>query len=289
VKAVECVKLGMADYVLKDRLARLPMAVRRAVYEWRLRHEREQAQEALRRSEASYRSLVKRSQYGIFRARLEDCRFLEVNRALVQMLGYRSEADLLESDPAAEVYLDGGAILEKIRDRAHHGRPWSTEIAWRRKGGSLITVELTGGAVADHQGEPCLELIANDITARKLAEARIRQLNRLYAVSTHVSQAVVRFRSVTELLQEVYRIMVEEGHFRMAWVALTDTENTGGQARRAVGRGWGLPVADSSLGSRRCGGPGSRRERHQAGRASRLQEYPERSGIRALARGSRTV
>ena len=38
--AVECLKEGVADYVLKDRLARLPMAVRRALDERRLREER---------------------------------------------------------------------------------------------------------------------------------------------------------------------------------------------------------------------------------------------------------
>jgi signal transduction histidine kinase len=49
VKAVECLKLGAADYVLKDRLARLPSAVRTALKEKLLRDERKQAQEELAR------------------------------------------------------------------------------------------------------------------------------------------------------------------------------------------------------------------------------------------------
>jgi light-regulated signal transduction histidine kinase (bacteriophytochrome) len=48
--AVECIKQGAADYVLKDRLARLPESVRRALREKRLREEHQQAQEALARS-----------------------------------------------------------------------------------------------------------------------------------------------------------------------------------------------------------------------------------------------
>jgi signal transduction histidine kinase len=47
VKAVECLKQGAADYVLKDRLARLPAAVHAALKEKRLRDERTQAQEEL--------------------------------------------------------------------------------------------------------------------------------------------------------------------------------------------------------------------------------------------------
>jgi signal transduction histidine kinase len=50
LKAVECIKQGAADYVLKDQLARLPESVRRALREKRLREEHRQAQEELARS-----------------------------------------------------------------------------------------------------------------------------------------------------------------------------------------------------------------------------------------------
>jgi signal transduction histidine kinase len=45
--AVECVKQGAMDYVLKDHLARLPISVRRALEDVRLRQERARAQEEL--------------------------------------------------------------------------------------------------------------------------------------------------------------------------------------------------------------------------------------------------
>jgi signal transduction histidine kinase len=48
--AVECIKQGAADYVLKDHLARLPEAVRRAMRERKLREDHRQAQEELARS-----------------------------------------------------------------------------------------------------------------------------------------------------------------------------------------------------------------------------------------------
>ena len=50
LKAVECIKQGAADYVLKDHLPRLPESVRRAIREKQLREERRQAQEELARS-----------------------------------------------------------------------------------------------------------------------------------------------------------------------------------------------------------------------------------------------
>ena len=48
--AVECIKQGAADYVLKDHLTRLPESVRRALREKRLREENRRAQEELTRS-----------------------------------------------------------------------------------------------------------------------------------------------------------------------------------------------------------------------------------------------
>lgn len=53
--AVECLKQGVSDYVLKDRLIRLPVAVKRAIEERRLREDRARAEEALRRSEEQLR------------------------------------------------------------------------------------------------------------------------------------------------------------------------------------------------------------------------------------------
>ncbi len=48
--AVECIKQGAADYVLKDHLARLPESVRRAMREKKLRHDHQHSQEDLARS-----------------------------------------------------------------------------------------------------------------------------------------------------------------------------------------------------------------------------------------------
>ena len=70
--------------------------------------ERRRAEEALRRSEAELRSFVENSPFGIFRSSIEEDRFLAVNSALVKMLGYASEEELLSSRLSTKIYLIHG-------------------------------------------------------------------------------------------------------------------------------------------------------------------------------------
>jgi len=58
VNAVECIKHGATDYVLKDKLARLPASVRRALQEKRLRRQQKQAETAMRESQDQLQAIV---------------------------------------------------------------------------------------------------------------------------------------------------------------------------------------------------------------------------------------
>src|SRR6266404_834105 len=52
--AVECIKMGVSDYILKDRLVRLPLAINRAIEDKLARQQKAQMEEELRRSEERY-------------------------------------------------------------------------------------------------------------------------------------------------------------------------------------------------------------------------------------------
>src|SRR6266436_2577732 len=107
----EFITRGAYDCIEMGHIGHLPVAVHRALDEKALREERDRAQIGLRHSEARYRALAGNLSYGICRCDL-DGKFLEVNEAMVKMLGYASKEELLG------VNLASGLIQDPIK-RAH--------------------------------------------------------------------------------------------------------------------------------------------------------------------------
>lgn len=139
-------------------------------------------EQALRRSEARYRSLVQSSVYGIYRSSLEG-RFLDVNPALITMLGYGSAEEVLLLDPERDVFAQPEEHDRLIEDFRRTGRLDGFEVKWKRKDGSAITVRISGRAVSSAD-EPAdvLEAIAEDITERRALEDQFRQAQKMEAV-----------------------------------------------------------------------------------------------------------
>src|SRR5260221_10446095 len=84
--AVEALKTGAADYVLKDRLSRLVPVIRRALRETEDRAKRKLAEEKLRSSEEQDRDLFENAT-DLIQSNGPDGRFLYVNRAWRQTIG----------------------------------------------------------------------------------------------------------------------------------------------------------------------------------------------------------
>ena len=61
-----------------------------------------------------------------------------------------------------------------------------------------------------------------DITERKQAEEKIARLNRLYSVLSKINEAIVRIDEPQRLYEQVCKIVVEDGLFRMVWVGMVD-------------------------------------------------------------------
>jgi PAS domain-containing protein len=100
--AAEFILKGAAECIEMDSIGHLPVAIHRALDEKVLRDQRDRAEKDLRHSEARYRALAGNLSYGICRCSL-DGRFLEVNEAMLRILGYESREELLALDLARDV------------------------------------------------------------------------------------------------------------------------------------------------------------------------------------------
>jgi PAS domain S-box-containing protein len=144
--------------------------------------DRKRNEQALRRSEVRYRSLVQTAVYGIYRSSL-DGRFLDVNPALVGMLGYNSALEILALDPQKDVFADPPEYTRLVDEFRRTGRMDGFEVRWKRKDGGIITVRISGRAVAGgDEPSDVLEAIAEDITERRLLEDQFRQAQKMEAV-----------------------------------------------------------------------------------------------------------
>ena len=154
-----------------------------AIYREISQEERTQAlnEEALRSSEARYRSLVDSAVYGIYRCDTEG-RFRDANPALVAMLGYDSAEQVLDLHPDQDVFLRPEELARLIREGNSKGKVDNLEVKWKRKDGTILTVRLSGRSVSNGDESGMLELIAEDVTEKRVLEDQFRQAQKMEAV-----------------------------------------------------------------------------------------------------------
>ena len=134
--------------------------------------ERKQAEVDLHVSEALYRNLVERLPDGIYKSTHEG-KFIDVNPALVKMLGYNSKEELMAIDIKKQLYFEEvdreSLILEEKQSEMEVFR-------LKKKDGSEIWVEDHGWYNTDDNGEIQFhEGIMRDVTERKLADNQLRK------------------------------------------------------------------------------------------------------------------
>jgi len=135
---------------------------------------RRQMEEALRESEAVHRNLIERMMDGVYKS-THDGKFVDVNSAMVKLLGYDSKEELLAIDIKKDLYFEPGdreslQLLEKWEEMAVY--------PVKKKDGSEIWVEDHGWYITGENGEILFhEGITRDITERKRAEEEIQLKN----------------------------------------------------------------------------------------------------------------
>jgi len=171
----EFITRGAYDCIEMGRIGHLPVAVHQALQEKTLRDERDRAQIGLTHSEARYCASAGNLSYGICRCD-RDGKFLEVNEAMVKMLGYASKEELLAVNLASGLIQDPGKRTQLLGQPDQQGSVDPIEIEWKRKDGTILKVRLKGQEVMGEPGElDTYEVITEDVTKHRQLEDHLRQ------------------------------------------------------------------------------------------------------------------
>ena len=173
--AAELILKGAADCVEANSAGHLPIAIHRALDQKSIRDQRDRAEKDLRRSQAHYTALAGNLSYGICRCN-RDGRFLEVNRAMVKMLGYKTREELLGLRLACETVQDPTSRAQLLGQSYADAFVRPLEVEWKRKDHTTLTVYLSGREVPGEQGESeSFEVIVEDVTRQRELEERLRR------------------------------------------------------------------------------------------------------------------
>ncbi|OPL13187.1 MAG: hypothetical protein AVO38_13985 [delta proteobacterium ML8_D] len=172
--AVELLKRGAVDYVFKDRPERLPMAVKRALEEAKVKADYQKSVEALRESEGKMRGIYSVAPAGI--GVIADRVLKEVNSRICEMTGYSRE-ELLGKDarmlyPSREEYEFVGK--EKY-DQIQKKGIGKVETRWRKKDGTIIYIFLASALIDKNDISKGVTFTALDITERIEAEKALKE------------------------------------------------------------------------------------------------------------------
>jgi hypothetical protein len=188
--AIESLRRGATDYVLKQRLSRLGPAVRRALEDVAVRRKRLEAAEAAANRQRFVNAMLESLDAGIVACDAAGVLTL-FNRAAREIVGLAGAA--IPPERWAEHYNlyhpDGKRLLEKEAHPLYRAlcgeRVRDIEVLIRRGDGQARSVLVSGQPILGVHGQSLGAVVAlHDITDRKLLEVQLRQSQKLEAVGS---------------------------------------------------------------------------------------------------------
>ncbi|MCX6878198.1 MAG: PAS domain S-box protein [Verrucomicrobia bacterium] len=171
-KAVELLKLGVWDFVLKDNLTRLVPAIERGLRDATDRLAHRQAQEAQRASELRYRRLFEAAKDGILILDAKTGIVVDVNPFLIEMLGYTHEVFLGKRVWELGFFKDILANQDNFAKLQEKEYIRYEDMALETADGRRIDVEFVSNVyLVNHH--KVIQCNIRDISARKRAEAAL--------------------------------------------------------------------------------------------------------------------
>ena len=171
--AVECMKAGATDYVLKDSLKRLGTAITNALKQKKLSIQKFESEKRLIESEKSY--------YGLFNSVSEaiyilnaNGEFIAINAGTEKMYGYSTEEMIGKTLEflSADGFNDFEKISQMLVDIFTSGKTQQFDFWGKRKNGDIFPKEVICNR-GNYFGKDVIIATARDITERKVAEDKL--------------------------------------------------------------------------------------------------------------------
>jgi two-component system cell cycle sensor histidine kinase/response regulator CckA len=206
--AVDAMRTGAQDYILKGNLQRLAAAIDRELRAARGRRLRRTSEQALRQAEERNRGLIENAVLGIYRAHL-DGRFEDANPALLAMLGHGTLEELRARAPQ-DVYGDAATAERLHFEWFAAGRFRRVECRWRRADRAPITVLLSGRLVSACGGPSMFEVFVEDVTEQKSLEAQFVQAQKLEALAQLTAGVAHDFNNLLTVISGFTHVVMDD-------------------------------------------------------------------------------
>jgi PAS domain S-box-containing protein len=184
--AVDCMKAGADDYIIKEHLDRLGMSIKRAIQGKQTEKEKIRAEQALQHSAEYYERLFALSPSGLI---LEDEKgnILDANEAILRLTGYSREELVGNHISMMAPVKDKKRIQQNIK-HILSGETLRQEVINIGKGGKRQYAELIDTRIQLPNGRLGILSVNNDITERKRAEEALRQTNERLSLAQEVGK-----------------------------------------------------------------------------------------------------
>src|SRR5260221_7094653 len=165
-----------------------------------------------REAERRYRELFDSIQEGLFFATPEG-QFLDVNDALVRMLGYESAEELLRADVSAHLYPTPAAKARLVSAIAERGALRNYEETLRKKDGGLLHTMQNISAVRDALGQVVqIRGLMLDVTEQKMFQSQLQRERDFNQKILNTTQSMILVLDTAGLISYANRRCYEAGY-----------------------------------------------------------------------------